>query len=740
MRYLCADAVRKWKHRSIDLFDERFDTAAMIAMIGLLVDEIHDDIAPAEFSTEWRSANIHRWAQQYPASALQHTRADVRKNLIELRDSWLPESPETFRQTLGKAADPRSTETLPICLAYLSQAPEYIQYYFVEQIGPLLDLLDVDTSTSKQSNEFLDAYQIDFHLRNEFGHDMLSSLTRQDMELDLVNRTADTLTLGDPQLPPGVADPAMACHFVLRFKTGVLTETLDNIRLLGPSEQWELVGRVHRPATMPLYDELYIRGPQGETIPPGHARYLTLQEMRAQDHGDRTTQMLLLFQGLSHEGGPDLRGHREKRLSITNALPSDKQNTANLPIVTQFVGPNTILNDGISPSQLTIGITSIAPPDRRGQVGFRSFSHRAATPKTPARTVWSRSKIVMWIDTKDVQAGEQKDWALCTKSQAAGITATLANDSAGNNWDVAFMGQGVRAEWVFTPPRDAAAEDQVLRRGKSLTLTLANVRSSLHAGPAQINFRFEDFPGYPDRDYVLQVFKSRLQEREGADKKGGLFDTPRDASFQMAGELEVTGSATVDGVTHATVPAGTIIVWAGNEADKPEGWMICDGREVPDERKYHKLRRVLAGSDYIPRVVNTPDLAGRTVIGAMNPTAFSRVVREDVANIGLEGYVGWPEYVIANPGQRGGEWSHQLTTSELPPHTHGLNGGDFGSTYIYDLQLDDDDKYKVDLFHRRMLDHDAAHRNYLSTTDYYGGNQRHMNVQPYLALFHLIKY
>jgi microcystin-dependent protein len=739
LRFQCADAIGKWKKNSIGLFDERFDTAAMMAAIGLLVDEIHETIAPTEFSTEWQSLNIHRWADRFPPTRLQKEREKFQSYLSALRNSWLVEGRESFREVLNEMADPNCKETLGLCLNFLVEAPEYIQYYFVEQIGPLLDLLDVDTGKRQETKAFLDVYQIDFHLRNEFGHEMLSSLTRQEMELELINRSSDTLTLREPQLPPGVSDPAMSCHFVLRFKAGVLTDSLDNIRLLGPSDKWVLVGRVHRPAEMPLYDELYIRGPQDDAIPAGHARYLTLQEMRGQDFGDRTTQILLLYQGLSHGSNPSLRGHREKRLSVVNALPSDGKNTANLPIVTQFVGPNSVMNDGVSQSKLNIAVTSVAPADRRAKVEFRTFSHRPATAKSPAHTVWSRSKIIMWLDTKDVRAGEEKDWALCTKSQAAGITATLTNATAGNTWDVAFMGQGARAEWVFTPPRNAAPEDQVLARGKSLSLTLSNIHSSLHAGPANIYLRFEDFPGYPDRDYVLEVQKSRLKEREGVDS-GGLFDRPRDVDIEISGGLEVSGSATVDGVTHATLPAGAIIVWAGFERDVPDGWLICDGSLVPNEQKYQKLRRVLVGSDVNWEFVNTPDLVGRTVIGAMDNKSYDRLQREDAISNDTGNYVGWPADTYVDYGHKGGQWTHHLTGNEMPIHEHRLNGGDFGTSYNYDLKLGSDPDNFVTLFHQNMDRHKPPNQYYLSNTDYSGGSQRHSNVQPYLALFHLIKY
>lgn len=70
----------------------------------------------------------------------------------------------------------------------------------------------------------------------------------------------------------------------------------------------------------------------------------------------------------------------------------------------------------------------------------------------------------------------------------------------------------------------------------------------------------------------------------------------------------------------AVVPVGTIVAYGG--ASAPSGWLLCDGAAF-DQNEYPELRRVLGGTA-------TPDLKGRTVVGAGAGTGLTARARGDV--------------------------------------------------------------------------------------------------------------
>jgi microcystin-dependent protein len=88
------------------------------------------------------------------------------------------------------------------------------------------------------------------------------------------------------------------------------------------------------------------------------------------------------------------------------------------------------------------------------------------------------------------------------------------------------------------------------------------------------------------------------------------------------GTLDVGGTITGKGA----VPAGAILLWSGDAAALPAGWVLCNGEN------------------------NTPDLSGRFVVGYQKDN---------------------PDYAVGN---KAGEALHTLTLDEMPPHNHGEAG------------------------------------------------------------------
>ncbi len=158
--------------------------------------------------------------------------------------------------------------------------------------------------------------------------------------------------------------------------------------------------------------------------------------------------------------------------------------------------------------------------------------------------------------------------------------------------------------------------------------------------------------------------------------------------------------------TGDVMPVGSIIAYGGSTA--PEGWLICDGRKV-DQNKYPDLHNVVGG--------NTPNLKDKFIIGAKG------------------------KY---NPNKTGGEETVALKIEEMPSHQHfgyGENSS-YAKKVGWELgRICDNDRPG----NRGDLDNDNQ---YFGTTfeggtggDYKtkGTTVPHNNMPPYYALTYIIK-
>jgi len=89
-----------------------------------------------------------------------------------------------------------------------------------------------------------------------------------------------------------------------------------------------------------------------------------------------------------------------------------------------------------------------------------------------------------------------------------------------------------------------------------------------------------------------------------------------------------------------TVQIGTIVAYCGSSA--PDTWLLCDGSAIPSV--YSTLIGMFGS--------NTPNLAGRTLIGAGTGTDFTGASQAFVL------------------GGTGGEYTHTLLQTEMPSHQH----------------------------------------------------------------------
>ena len=659
-----------------------FRDAVSFRSIDLMFDALQCTLTYTDFSNQWPLANTREWAsaQRKDASEIAKTLAFDFLNAI--RDCWGKDSSE-LGNVASQYKDIRYYSVVTECLSSVIDQPAHILEYMYERIPEFISHTEGLGHEWHVDSKFVDTHLLDFSLHDDLGAPRLSSLVNHEMIFEIINTTNDPISFGaaqtppDPDIDPNTKAGAMDCHFILRFKLGALVDGLNNIGLEGPSEGWEIVGRMQRPIHMPLYDEIYIRAPENApAIEPGHSRHLILTQMRGADSGTRTTRVLMMHQGLVQNDEAALPGHREKRLKIANELPDSTTQSYKLPLHVGLVGPGTIINDGTANNRLNIALTSTVLTTHNRQV---TFGKLGSALQGTTRTRQKRTKIIVSIDTNDRGFAEQKDWAFCNRQEAGGIVASLGREglapglvSSGDSfyWASSFTSQGTRAEWVFTVPNnvDSANAFLTLPRHSSLILQLDGIASTLPSGPCNIYIHCENFPGFPDRKFVVQANKTGvgevdrrdLYERSDTDQKPDELHIASKylGNLERLGiaEKEVNVKALFEKVKEALCPAGTIVSFASGQKKPPAGWLFCDGIAIPKGNQYDKLRDMFENGC-------TPNLAYRMIIGAGDST-----IGDYHAPDGLSGSL--------NDGKNmplhhvDGNWEHILDLSEIPDHKH----------------------------------------------------------------------
>ncbi len=107
-------------------------------------------------------------------------------------------------------------------------------------------------------------------------------------------------------------------------------------------------------------------------------------------------------------------------------------------------------------------------------------------------------------------------------------------------------------------------------------------------------------------------------------------------------EVAASINAVLNGLVGAVLPYGGSSI--------PSGWLVCDGAQV-SRATYAALFGIIGttwGAGDGSTTFNLPDLRGRTAIGAVTGAWLT----------------------ARTLGQSLGEEAHQLTTAELPAHTH----------------------------------------------------------------------
>ncbi len=232
---------------------------------------------------------------------------------------------------------------------------------------------------------------------------------------------------------------------------------------------------------------IYFLSTQARTLPPGAQVAMTFPHVSASGAGGaRGTRVELLYQQLTFgSDASPITGRRQIYLSIVN-----QRGQKAIPLHVNFVGFNTILNDGNTQNTLTLRITNVL----RDSV----IALNPAGSTTPSRFILSF----------DVQAsGEVRDWALGTTSQVNAIQITPSDVG---NWTVTTEVEGNSPEWIVTPQ----SAKTMLAADEALQLTISNIISSLPSSQSSLYVRYENIPGYWDGQFVVTIEKSPLLYRD----------------------------------------------------------------------------------------------------------------------------------------------------------------------------------------------------------------------------------
>ena len=162
---------------------------------------------------------------------------------------------------------------------------------------------------------------------------------------------------------------------------------------------------------------------------------------------------------------------------------------------------------------------------------------------------------------------------------------------------------------------------------------------------------------------------------------------------------------------HILIPPGTVIQSAAITV--PAGWLDCDGALL-NKVTYAKLFAAIGntyGGSSSDLSFNLPDTRGRVCVGV-----------GDGAGVALSNRI---------LGATGGAETHTLTAEQMPSHSHSLTRRANSDTGTVDTDTGHQDESSAATTDREDLGP--------FNTNNTGGGLPHNNMQPFIALRHLIK-
>jgi len=160
------------------------------------------------------------------------------------------------------------------------------------------------------------------------------------------------------------------------------------------------------------------------------------------------------------------------------------------------------------------------------------------------------------------------------------------------------------------------------------------------------------------------------------------------------------------------LPSGSMVEFAG--ATQPSQWLFCNGQS-------------LVRADY-----PTLFAAIGVVYGAADSTHFNVPDKRGRVSVGLDS----TQTEFDALGEKGGAKTHTLTVDEMPSHEHELqadsnSGNTAESSGGHRLKANGADLGRLSSSYSNPID--------LRVLTHTGGSAAHNNMQPYIALNHIIK-
>lgn len=154
------------------------------------------------------------------------------------------------------------------------------------------------------------------------------------------------------------------------------------------------------------------------------------------------------------------------------------------------------------------------------------------------------------------------------------------------------------------------------------------------------------------------------------------------------------------------IPTGVILPFAGDTV--PTGYLLCDGAEI-SQTTYAALFTAIGNAFDVGPIAgnfNVPDLRARVAVGKDAGNTSTRFLPSDASNLGVNGGEAW----------------HQLSTDEIPAHSHSWGSNTPSATVMAGTDYN--------------LNQGGAVADATSLT---GADGTHINLQPYIVINYIIK-
>ena len=294
-------------------------------------------------------------------------------------------------------------------------------------------------------------------------------------------------------------------HFELRFRPDTLSPKSLQQLALKTQSNWSMSSPVTQADGIV---SLYFLT-TNTTLSANEVVTLTLPNVSASAAGGaRTTRVEFLCPEFTYQGETLTHYYREKKLSVI-----DHRGKKNIPLHVSFVGSNRILNDGTTTNKLTLRIVNVLKDK--------------SIPLIPDSKGDNASKFIISFDVQE--ANQNKDWALGTTSQVAGISIKYKGKEIINSGQ-----QGESPEWVILFNDQTAIEPS-----QDIQVELSGIVSSLAAGQTNLYIRYENIPGYWDGTFICTIEKSPILFDERG--KVGMGITPGTEQLKVKGDTAITG-------------------------------------------------------------------------------------------------------------------------------------------------------------------------------------------------------